>query len=212
MRKITNRRIRMAAIAATLAVTGSVLSAPVAAVAAPVAGGAAQAAAADDPEPDSPEGETEILTVAEDAELAKAGYGQPITRATVMTRAEDWYSRGVPYNQQGYAWDINKGKKYREDCSGFVSMAWKLKTSETTWTLDDVSHVINWNDLLPGDAVVFPHHHAVIFEKWVNADTKADFYTYEEYNTDKDMEHITRHVKTVRKAGYQPYRYDSIRK
>jgi hypothetical protein len=212
MRKITNRRIRMAAIAAALAVTGSVLSAPAAAVAAPVAGGAARVAAADDPEPDSVEGETEILTVAEDAELAKAGYGQPITRATVMTRAKDWYSRGVPYNQKGSAWDVNQGKKYRTDCSGFVSMAWKLKVSKTTWTLDDVSHVINWNDLLPGDAVVSPHHHAVIFEKWVDSATKADFITYEEHNTALDMEHMHRHVVTVRNAGYQPYRLDDIRK
>ena len=211
MRKITNRRIRMAAMAAALAVTGSVLSAPVAAVAAPAAGGAAQVAA-DDPEADSPEGETEILTVAEDAELAKAGYGQPITRATVMARAKDWYSRGIPYNQGAKAWDVNHGKQYRTDCSGFVSMAWKIKVSKTTWTLDDVSHVIHWNDLLPGDAVVAPHHHAVIFEKWVDADTKADFYTYEEYNTAKDMEHIKRHVVTVRNDGYQPYRLDDIRK
>jgi hypothetical protein len=210
MSKIINRRIRVAAIAATLAATASMLSAPVSASAATVAGRVAQVDVAD--EPVSPEGETEVLTVAEDAELTAAGYGKPITRATVMSRAKDWYSRGVPYSQTSTAWDANGGKKYRQDCSGFVSMAWKIKVSKTTWTLDDVSHVINWNDLLPGDAVVYPHHHAVVFDKWVDADAKADFWTYEEYDTPHDMEHIKRHVVTVRDAGYQPYRYDGIRK
>lgn len=214
MRKSMNRRIRIAATAAALAATTSLMSAPVSAFAATGAGatGAVQVAAEDPDSPDGGEGTEEVLTVAEDAELTAAGYGKPIQRDAVMTRAKDWNTRNVPYSQSATAWDVNHGKRYRTDCSGFVSMAWKLKTSKTTWTLDDVSHVINWNDLLRGDALIRPHHHTMLFDKWVNADTKADFWIYEEGSTASDMNHRQVHVVTVRNTGFAPYRYDSIRK
>ncbi|WP_067501257.1 hypothetical protein [Actinoplanes sp. TFC3] len=215
MRTITNRRIRTAAIAGALAATAAIMSAPAPALASSVPTSAAvagQAAAADDPvSPGGGEGAEEVLTVAEDAELTAAGYGKPIKRDSVMTRAKDWYDRNVPYGSAD-AWDVNHGKRYRTDCSGFVSMAWKLKTSKTTWTLDDVSHVINWNDLLRGDAVVHEHDHAVLFDKWVNADTKADFWVYEESRPGHDMQHRKMNVADTRRAGFDPYRYDSIRK
>lgn len=216
MRKTTNRRVRMAAIAAALATTAGVISAPLPALAASATGGSAVSAvtAADDPnDPQGGEGSTEILTVAEDAELTAAGYGQPVQRDVVMDRAKDWYNRNVAYSQSAYAWDVNDGKKYRTDCSGYVSMVWKLKTSLTTSTLDDVSHVINWDDLLRGDALVWPGHHAMVFDKWVDADTKADIWVYEEGSTASDMNHRdTVHVVSIRNQGYKPYRYDSIRK
>ncbi|AGL17170.1 hypothetical protein [Actinoplanes sp. N902-109] len=222
MRKLTNRRIRTAVLAAALAATTSVMSAPAAAFAATAtaaAGSAAQTAADDDPDdqggpisPGAGEGEEEVLTVAEDAQLTAAGYGAPIHRDDVMTRAKDWYARNVQYSGTGGAWDLNHGKTYRPDCSGFVSMAWKLKTSKTTWTLDDVSHVINWNDLLRGDAIVHEHDHAVLFDKWVDADTKADFWVYEEGRPATDMNHRTIHVVDIRGDGFKPYRYDGIRK
>ncbi|GAB2591729.1 hypothetical protein Aab01nite_38640 [Paractinoplanes abujensis] len=211
MRRSTNRRIRMAAIAAA-AVTVSVVSVPVSASAAGVIAtrdpgsqsGAAAVAVR--------EGKEEVLTVAEDVELAAAGYGKPVSRDTVMTRAKDWFNRNVPYDDTSSAWDVNEGKRYRQDCSGFVSMAWKLRTSKTTRTLDQVSHVINWNDLLRGDALVHYDDHAVLFDKWVDADTKADFWVYEESNPTNDMNHRKINVRDIRNDGFKPYRYDGIRK
>ncbi|MBL7256360.1 hypothetical protein [Paractinoplanes lichenicola] len=208
MRRFTNRRIRMAVIAAAVAITAPVMSAPVSAAAATPTGDVVQVAAADG----AAEGAEEVLTVAEDAELTAAGYGQPIKRDAVMTRAKDWYNRNVQYNDQASAWDVNQGKRYRTDCSGFVSMAWKLKTSKVTWTLNDVSHVINWNDLLRGDAIVHAHDHAVLFDKWVDPETKADFWVYEESNPTNDMNHRKVHVVDIRNDGFKPYRYNGIRK
>ncbi|WP_305784476.1 hypothetical protein [Symbioplanes lichenis] len=221
MRKLTNRRIRMAAIAATLAATAGVLSAPIpafAATTAATAGGVVQAAADDEfpdtvtPEGAAGEGATEVLTVADDAELTASGYGKPIQRADVLERGINWYNRNIPYSQSATATDKGAGKRYRTDCSGFVSMAWKLKTSLTTRSLDTVSHVINWNDLLPGDALLKKGTHVQLFERWVDEDTKADFWIYEEGSTASDMNRRKIHVIDARHSGYEPYRYDSIRK
>ncbi len=193
MWKSVNRRVRVVAVATLLAATASIVSMQ----------SPAFATASD-------EGSTETLTTAEDASLAAAGYGGDVHRDTAMERGKDWYSRNVPYNQSATAWDVNHGKKYRTDCSGYVSMVWKLKTSLTTSTLDTVSHVINWNDLLRGDALLLKGDHVQLFDKWVNADTKADFWIYEEGSTASDMNHKQIHVITERDTGYKPYRYNHI--
>jgi cell wall-associated NlpC family hydrolase len=90
-------------------------------------------------------------------EIAGA-YGGTITRAEVISRAKNWWDRKVPYSQTAYAWDVNKGKKYRTDCSGFVSMAWKLTSSRTTSTLDGVATRISWANLKPGDMILRNGH------------------------------------------------------
>jgi hypothetical protein len=193
MWKNVNRRVRVVALAALLAATASILSMQ----------SPAFAAASD-------EGVTETLTTAQQAILAAAGYGGDVHRDTVMERGKDWYSRNVPYNQSATAWDMNNGKKYRTDCSGFISMAWKLNSSLTTSTLDTVSHVINWNDLLRGDALLLQGDHVQLFDKWVDANAKADFWIYEEGSTASDMNHRQIHVVTERNDGYKPYRYNHI--
>lgn len=221
MSRINNRRVRLAAIAA-MAATASVMSMPMPAFASPTDGpvlqlGSTVAELATVADEGGGEGETETLTPAEDASLTAAGYGTPVRRAAVMERAKNWYNRGIPYSQSAYAWDQNEGKKYRTDCSGFVSMAWRLKTSLNTRTLQSVSHVINWNDMLPGDAVIWKGHHTQIFDRWVNEDTKADFWVYEQGSTATDMNHKKVNVLEARgKAAdgvrYLPYRYNGIRK
>src|SRR4029077_16852710 len=58
--------------------------------------------------------------------------GQPISRAEVLTRAVTWVLQAVPYNQ-GRFWTDQNGR-YRQDCSGFVSMAWHLDPHVNYWT------------------------------------------------------------------------------
>jgi hypothetical protein len=190
MWKSVNGRVRIGAVAALLAVTASILSVQSPAFA-------------------SDEGVTEVLTTAQAATLAAAGYGGDVSRDIAMGRAKDWYDRNVPYNQGACAWDENHGKCYRTDCSGYVSMVWKLTTSLTTYTLDSVSHVIDWNDLLRGDALLTDGH-VMLFAKWDDADTKANFWIYEEGSTASDMNYRKINVIDIRNAGYKPYRYDHI--
>src|SRR5690242_7901315 len=52
------------------------------------------------------------------------------TREEILARAQVWVDRKVPYSMSRY-WSDG----YRQDCSGFISMAWGLGSSQTTWTL-----------------------------------------------------------------------------
>jgi hypothetical protein len=47
----------------------------------------------------------------------------------IISNAKTWLNPPVPYSKTAY----HNG--YRQDCSGYVSMAWELGTSETTSTL-----------------------------------------------------------------------------
>ncbi|MCP2258260.1 Cell wall-associated hydrolase, NlpC family [Streptoalloteichus tenebrarius] len=154
---------------------------------------------------ESPEGVQEP----EDITAADASYGGTITRNEVMKRAKDWWDRKVPYNQNASAWDINKGKKYRTDCSGYVSMAWKLKTSRTTYTLDEVSKKIGWGDLKPGD-IVLSNGHVKLFEKWADS-KKTVMWIYEQGSTKTDMDHEKVSVSWLKNNGYTPRKYDKIK-
>jgi hypothetical protein len=137
-------------------------------------------------------------------------YGGDVKRSIVINRAQDWYDRNVSYDVNATAWDINQGRQYRKDSSGFVSMTWKLTTSATTSTLGDYSHQINWNDLLPGDALLKQGGHVMLFASWVDEATKGDFRIYELASSVSDMNYRTVDVRDARNNGYLPMRYDHV--
>ncbi|MFD8082827.1 hypothetical protein ACFV4F_14190 [Kitasatospora sp. NPDC059722] len=94
----------------------------------------------------------------------------PIGRGEVMDRAWSWIAEQVPYSQQGC--HGNQFGCYRPDCSGFVSMAWHLGTSLTTWTLWNVTADIPAGDLQPGDALLKDAggtDHVALFVRWADA-------------------------------------------
>src|SRR4051812_21499129 len=85
-----------------------------------------------------------------------------VRRATVLQRAQHWVDGAVPYNQN------RTFEGYRQDCSGFVSMAFGLsKPGPTTSSLPRYSRPIGKADLRPGDILLWsnpPHQgHVVIF-------------------------------------------------
>lgn len=84
-----------------------------------------------------------------------------ITRTDVLTRAHTWVVKKVRYSQS------STFAGYRRDCSGFVSMAWKLGRSYTSRTIHKVAVHIPLAHLQPGDAVHTPGHVA-IFVRWKN--------------------------------------------
>ena len=84
-----------------------------------------------------------------------------ITRTTVLDRAHTWVAKKVIYSQT--SWYAG----YRRDCSGFVSMAWKLGRSYTSRTIHAVATRVPLAKLRPGDAVHTPGHIA-LFVKWAN--------------------------------------------
>jgi hypothetical protein len=84
-----------------------------------------------------------------------------ITRTDVLLRAHNWVAKKVRYSQHA------SFGGYRRDCSGFVSMAWKLSRSYTSSTIQAVAKRVPISQLRPGDAVHTPGHVA-IFVKWAN--------------------------------------------
>ncbi|MGW0395007.1 hypothetical protein ACWDYJ_29855 [Streptomyces sp. NPDC003042] len=96
--------------------------------------------------------------------------GGSIGRGEVMDRAWSWIAERVPYSQSGC--HNNQFGCYRPDCSGFVSMAWHLNTSLTTWGLWDVTVEIPAHDLQPGDALLRDSggtDHVALFVRWADA-------------------------------------------
>ncbi|MEV4924332.1 FG-GAP repeat domain-containing protein [Streptomyces roseoverticillatus] len=93
-----------------------------------------------------------------------------ITRSETLKRADTWVGKGIRYSQTG------SYKGHRTDCSGYVSMVWRLSTDMTTDTFGPrgVTQKIKKGDLKAGDALLMPKSdragHIVLFDKWVNAD------------------------------------------
>ncbi|HLL67157.1 MAG TPA: hypothetical protein VK453_15850 [Micromonosporaceae bacterium] len=154
-----------------------------------------------------PEAESPDVTI--QAAAAKMKYGAPIKRSKVIARAKNWYARNVPYSQSAYAWDVNHGKKFRTDCSGFVSMSWGLTTSRNTRNLHVVGTRINWSSLKPGD-MLLRNGHVQLFEKWANR-SKTKFWIYEEGSTASDMNHYKVNLSSSKNGNYKPYKYKKIR-
>ncbi|THA58368.1 hypothetical protein [Streptomyces sp. A1136] len=93
-----------------------------------------------------------------------------IGRGEVMDRAWSWVAEQVPYSQSGC--HANQFGCYRPDCSGFVSMAWHLGSSLTTWSLWNVTFDIPAADLQPGDALLRDSggtDHVALFARWADA-------------------------------------------
>jgi hypothetical protein len=135
-------------------------------------------------------------------------YG-PITRAQILQRALAWIEQKVPYSQT--AWWVDSEGSYRQDCSGYVSMAWGLDQAIDFWTgnLDTVSHQIPGDQLLPGDILLSPTH-TVLFAGWADsAHTTFDF--YEESHPGTVAHYVTgASLAAYLGAGFLPYRYDGV--
>ncbi|KQT95985.1 hypothetical protein [Sanguibacter sp. Leaf3] len=92
-----------------------------------------------------------------------------ISRSEILARANFWVSRNVPYNQGLSTGDVD-GRKYRQDCSGFVSMAWHLPTSASTRTLATYGNrLASLDQLQPGDMLLDAGTHSSLFVGWNNS-------------------------------------------
>ncbi|MCS0604937.1 VCBS repeat-containing protein [Streptomyces sp. LP11] len=110
-----------------------------------------------------------------------------ITRSEVIDRAQSWLGKGLKYNQGEYY------AGYRTDCSGYVSMAWRLSSSLTTDTFASagVTESISKGDLKAGDALlndaVRDDGHVALFEKWT--DSSHTSYIGYEFSSRQDVIH-----------------------
>ena len=122
-----------------------------------------------------------------------------ITRPEVLKRAHNWIQKRVPYSQSGYY------QGYRRDCSGFVSMAWKLNSSYTSSSILGQAKTIKMSRLKPGDAVRRPGH-VEIFSSWKNI-RSHQYWALEESQSGLPA---LKRVKTFR-SGYTALRLPGIK-
>ncbi|MFF9312497.1 hypothetical protein ACF1BS_16465 [Streptomyces sp. NPDC014748] len=131
----------------------------------------------------------------------------PIGRGEAMDRAWSWIAEQVPYSQSGC--HENQFGCYRPDCSGYVSMAWHLSSSLTTWSLWDVTFDIPADDLQPGDALLRDSggvDHVALFVRWADPEHTRPV-VREEY----DFGHVAEeHVWNDGLRGFSPRRYNAL--
>ncbi|KPI16421.1 NLP/P60 protein [Actinobacteria bacterium OK074] len=135
---------------------------------------------------------------------------RPTTRAEIINRARKWVTAEVPYSMNAY-WSDG----YRQDCSGFVSMAWNLPVNEWTGSLDTVAERISKDDLRPGDILLFHNpanpergSHVVIFGGWTDY-THAYYIAYEE-TPPVARRQATPYAYWTNSGSYAAYRYKAV--
>lgn len=156
--------------------------------------------------------------------LAVPAIALGIPRDVVIARGKVWVDKNVPYSQTRYATVDGtllpntadaKNLGYRTDCSGFVSMCYDLRfdsgipKSLTTSSLPTVSTKITKGELLPGDMVLKPGTHSVIFLAWEN-ETRTRYWTLEEGSTATGSVSRLRNYDSDAASGYYPARYNNI--
>lgn len=187
-------------------------------------GGAAMAApavaplAAPNDNPPSPQGVTGPLhniARASTATSAPASTGstgsRTTTRAEIMNRATKWVNAKIPYSMSKY-WSDG----YRQDCSGFISMAWGLGSNQWTGSLANFGVRISKNELQPGDMLLFHNpadpgkgSHVTIFGGWAD-NTRQRYIAYEQAPP-KTRKQVTPYAYWNNSSRYIPYRYKGLK-
>ncbi|MGK9459425.1 peptidoglycan-binding protein [Streptomyces sp. G6] len=133
-----------------------------------------------------------------------------ITRTEIIERAQTWVTAKVPYSMTAY-WSDG----YRQDCSGYVSMAWKLPTNEWTGSLGTFADRITKEELQPGDILLFHNaadpqkgSHVVIFGGWTDS-THTSYLAYEQ-TPPHTRKQSTPYAYWSDSAKYLPYRYKGV--
>jgi hypothetical protein len=163
-------------------------------------------------EPDTPQGGTAPLHGPGGHPAQPTGVVSlpPTTRTEIIGRAREWVSAQVPYSTSAY-WSDG----YRQDCSGFVSMAWNLPGNEWTGSLAQYGTRITKAELQPGDILLFHNQadpqngsHVVLFGGWTDY-TRTYYIAYEETRP-AARRLATPYAYWSNSGSYVPYRYKGL--
>jgi len=126
-------------------------------------------------------------------------------RSTMIARAQVWVDNHVPYNQGGTY------QGYREDCSGYVSMAWETsKPGYTTFTLPQISSPITKSELQDGDVLLCTTEHVVLFGGWADS-SKTQYVAFEETRPGEGtVRRVTPYPYWYNTGCFRPYRYHNV--
>lgn len=133
-----------------------------------------------------------------------------VTRAEIINRAKTWVDAKVPYSMSKY-WSDG----YRQDCSGYVSMAWNLAKNEWTGSLAQFGDRITRDNLQAGDILLFHNpadptggSHVTIFGGWT--DYTHTYYTAYEQTKPHTRKQATPMAYWNNSASYVAYRYKGL--
>ncbi|MYW45949.1 peptidoglycan-binding protein, partial [Streptomyces sp. SID161] len=132
------------------------------------------------------------------------------TRTDIINRAKVWVAAKVPYSMTAF-WSDG----YRQDCSGYVSMAWGLPNNEWTGSLDQFGTKIGKEELQPGDILLYHNpdnpekgSHVVIFGGWT--DHTHTYYKVYEQTPPHTRSQTTPYPYWSNTGKYVPYRYKGL--
>ncbi|WP_225805246.1 peptidoglycan-binding protein [Streptomyces sp. NK15101] len=132
------------------------------------------------------------------------------TRTEIINRAKKWITAQVPYSMEKY-WSDG----YRQDCSGYISMAWNLRSNEWTGSLDRFAEQIDRTELQPGDILLFHNpanptrgSHVTIFGGWTDY-THTSYIAYEQTKP-RTRKQATPMAYWENSGRYAPYRYKGV--
>ncbi|MBA3744611.1 hypothetical protein [Sporichthya sp.] len=134
-----------------------------------------------------------------------------ISRAEAIIRAISWVTQKVPYSQS--RWWTDPSGTFRQDCSGFVAMAWRTDQRINYWTgnLGRISDRIPSTALKPGDVLNLPGKHVVIFAGWNDA-AKTRLQLFEQYKTGTTPRFVRNApLRYYLDRGYGAYKYQGMR-
>ncbi|MFF7866012.1 peptidoglycan-binding protein [Streptomyces qaidamensis] len=163
-------------------------------------------------EPDSPQGGSAPLhgPGGRPAKPSVAPKPTAITRTEIINRARTWVAAKVPYSMSAF-WSDG----YRQDCSGYVSMAWRLPGNEWTGSLAQYGERISKEELQPGDILLFHNasdpangSHVTIFGGWTDA--AHTHYTAYEQTRPHTRRQSTPYAYWNDSDRYVPYRYKGV--
>ncbi|MFF4400234.1 peptidoglycan-binding protein [Streptomyces sp. NPDC001480] len=144
------------------------------------------------------------------AEPADPASPPATTRTAIIDRAKTWVTAQVPYSMTEY-WSDG----YRQDCSGYVSMAWNLGSNEWTGSLDQYGVKITKEELQPGDMLLFHNpsdpekgSHVVLFGGWTDY-THTNYTAYEQ-TPPHARRQATPYAYWTNSDKYVPYRYKGV--
>ncbi|MGV4986596.1 peptidoglycan-binding protein [Streptomyces sp. NRAIS4] len=163
-----------------------------------------------DGEPDTPQGAKAPLHGPGDTPAGSDTVIPAATRTQIINRAKTWVAAQVPYSMNAYSPD-----GYRQDCSGFVSMAWGLPGNEWTGSLGQYGVKITKEELQPGDMLLYHNaanprqgSHVVIFGGWT--DYTHTYYTVYEQTPPHARRQATPYPYWSNTGKYVPYRYKGL--
>ncbi|MFF3741457.1 peptidoglycan-binding protein [Streptomyces sp. NPDC002566] len=132
------------------------------------------------------------------------------TRAEIIRRAQTWVTAQVPYSLSAF-WPDG----YRQDCSGYVSMAWGLPGNEWTGSLHQFATRITKAELQPGDMLLFHNpdnpengSHVILFGGWT--DSTRTYYVAYEQTRPHTRRLATPYAYWSNSDRYVPYRYKGL--